>query len=368
MDGVTVDDFSQGLEHQVGEFSYFLRRQGFWPTVMETQAALQLFTQMPTFGGDDLLRVWRPVFAKTAEQWEKFPDLFDRFFNSAGPRLKVHERVYKTAAAIRPAQVKTRVSGESTKSRSVLFAYSPRWGSPPALTPGKDVPYHEMKRWTRDVVRFWAYSGRWRGTSFRGRVLNWRSTVHAAFRYGGDPVRWLWHRRRKRKARIVVLLDASGSMQAYVSFYLGLVWQLMREGARVECFLSSNQLIRVTPYLRRSGPGGEPVADAQQLGGGTRLGWAVSSLRQEYAHLFTRRTTFIIASDGFDTGDLWLLAQSFPVLKRLCRSVIWLNPLLLLPDYTPQSAALKIVLPYCSEHVGVADSASWIRYVRSLVQ
>ncbi|WP_020373638.1 VWA domain-containing protein [Sulfobacillus thermosulfidooxidans] len=369
MDGVRVDQFSRRLEMQVIEFSHFLRQHGFHPAVSETKAALQLFSASPIEHAQDLLRMWRPVFAKTAEQWEIFPNLFQRFFYPERPRLTVPERIQESADDVLSTPGQTRVRGESKNPSPALFAYSPRWGSPCILSPGQDVPYHEMKHWTHHIARYWATkTGPWRGKSSRGRKLNWRATVQTAFRHGGDPVKWLWHPRRQEHARIVVLLDVSGSMQAYVPFYLGLIWQLMREGSRVECFLSSNQIKRVTPFLRRSGPGGPPVADAHQLGGGTRLGWAFSSLLHDYSRLFTRRTTFLIASDGFDTGDLWLLAQSFPVLVRLTQRVVWFNPLLLLPEYTPQSAALKIVLPYVAEHVGVADSSSWIHYVRTCLQ
>ncbi len=110
------------------------------------------------------------------------------------------------------------------------------------------------------------------------------------------------------------------------------------------------------------------MADAQEMGGGTRLGWAFSWLLHKYPNLFTRRTTVLICTDDFDTGDLSLVAESFPVLIRQSERVVWLNPLLLLPDYSPVSAALKIVLSYGPEHVGVVDSASWIHYVRSCIQ
>ncbi|WP_053959421.1 VWA domain-containing protein [Sulfobacillus thermosulfidooxidans] len=369
MGGLTVDQFSRRLEMQVTEFSHFLRHHGFRPAVSETQEALQLLADSPVEHAENLLRMWRPVYAKTADQWEIFPNLFLRFFYPERPRLMVPERIQDSTDGMFSTPGQTRMQAQSKNPSPALFAYSPMWGSPCTLAPGQDVPYHEMKRWTRYMARHWAANtGPWRGKSSCGRSLNWRSTVQAAFRHGGDPVQWLWHPRHQEHARIVVLVDVSGSMQTYVPFYLGLAWQLMHETNRVECILSSNQVKRVTPFLRRSGPGSPPVADAQQMGGGTRLGWAFSWLLHEYAQLFTRQTTFLIASDGFDTGDLWLLSQSFPVLVRLAQRVVWLNPLLLLPDYTPQSAALKVILAYNPEHVGVSDSLSWIHYVRTCLQ
>ncbi len=367
MDGVRVDRFVRRMEQQTVEFSHFLRGKGFPTTVDETQSALQLFAGTETQSAQDLLSLWRPIFAKTAKQWEDFPDWFNRFFYPDRTRLRVGLHVQEVPKNLSLPSERTSVQNQLTASSRALFAYSPRWGTLGKLAPGSDIPYHQMRRWTRYIARYWAYPERWRGIASQGRILNWRGTVRAAFRYGGDPLKWQWLRRSQEHLRLVVLVDVSGSMQAYVPFYLGLVWQLMREGARTECFLSSNQVKRNTPFLRHSGPGGAVVADAQELGGGTRLGWAFSWLLHKYPNLCTRRTTVLICSDGFDTGDLSLLAESFPVLIRQSERVVWLNPLLLLPDYSPVSAALKIVLSYGPEHVGVADSASWIHYVRSCI-
>lgn len=54
----------------------------------------------------------------------------------------------------------------------------------------------------------------------------------------------------------------------------------------------------------------------------------------------------IIASDGWDTGDLEVLERAMRSLKRRSARVIWLNPLAGSPGYRPSAAGMKTVLPF----------------------
>ena len=51
-------------------------------------------------------------------------------------------------------------------------------------------------------------------------------------------------------------------------------------------------------------------------------------------------------SDGYDTGEPALLAASLKSIRRRARRVVWLNPLLGRPDFTPVSRGMQAALPY----------------------
>ena len=49
----------------------------------------------------------------------------------------------------------------------------------------------------------------------RAGLPDLRRTLRRSFRTGGDPLERAWRRRRRRPRRLILLLDVSGSMDAY---------------------------------------------------------------------------------------------------------------------------------------------------------
>jgi uncharacterized protein with von Willebrand factor type A (vWA) domain len=54
----------------------------------------------------------------------------------------------------------------------------------------------------------------------------------------------------------------------------------------------------------------------------------------------------VIVSDGYDTGAPERLAEEMRLLRRRCRKIDWLNPLIGWRDYTPQARGMQAALPY----------------------
>ena len=50
-------------------------------------------------------------------------------------------------------------------------------------------------------------------------------------------------------------------------------------------------------------------------------------------------------SDGWDAGDTELLKESMERIHKICRKLIWLNPLAGYEDYKPQVAGMRAALP-----------------------
>jgi uncharacterized protein with von Willebrand factor type A (vWA) domain len=86
---------------------------------------------------------------------------------------------------------------------------------------------------------------------------------------------------------------------------------------------------------------------AQGIGGGTRIGESLGTFNRWHARrVINSRTAVMIVSDGYDTGEPAQLAEEMRRLRRRCRKIVWLNPLIGWRDYSPQARGMQAALPY----------------------
>jgi uncharacterized protein with von Willebrand factor type A (vWA) domain len=62
--------------------------------------------------------------------------------------------------------------------------------------------------------------------------------------------------------------------------------------------------------------------------------------------MVTHRTVVVVIRDGWDRGDVSLLEREMQDLKRRCKKIIWLNPLLASENYEPLCKGMQAALPY----------------------
>ena len=70
----------------------------------------------------------------------------------------------------------------------------------------------------------------------------------------------------------------------------------------------------------------------------------------------------MIVSDGYDTGDPALLGREMAQLRRRCRRIVWLNPMLGWDGYAPEARGIKAALP----HVDLYAPAHTLRSLAAL--
>ena len=198
----------------------------------------------------------------------------------------------------------------------------------------------------------------------RGRP-DLREALHRNMSYGMEIVELPRRRRKPRHARLVVLLDVSGSMDRYVKLLLQVVYALGQRAGRVETFVFSTSLTRVTREMRAptfQGALGQVGDKVRHWSGGTRIGECLRTLNAEYSQLLERNTTLVLLSDGWDTGGPDDLAKELARLKRRVYQVVWLNPLLGTPDYQPLTLGLQAARP----HVDLFASARNLEQIKRL--
>jgi uncharacterized protein with von Willebrand factor type A (vWA) domain len=66
----------------------------------------------------------------------------------------------------------------------------------------------------------------------------------------------------------------------------------------------------------------------------------------------------LIVSDGWDRGEPPVLAREMAHLQRSCHRLIWLNPLLGLPDYEPLTRGMRAARPLVDDFMPAHNLAS----------
>ena len=184
----------------------------------------------------------------------------------------------------------------------------------------------------------------------RGYRLDLRRTIHRNISHGGVPIALVKRQRKDKPLRLVVLLDASGSMSMYTSVFLRFIHGVLDEFREAEAFLFHTRLAHVSGAMKEKDAG--RALDrlsllAQGAGGGTRIGESLQTFnRWHAARVIHSRTVVMVVSDGYETGDADLLGREMAALSKRCRRIVWLNPMMAWEGYSPEARGIKAALPY----------------------
>jgi uncharacterized protein len=185
----------------------------------------------------------------------------------------------------------------------------------------------------------------------RGERLDLRRTLRASLRTGAEPI-WLAHlRRRTRPRRLVLLCDVSGSMEPYARAYLQLLSCAVASGTPAEAFVFATRLTRLTRALRGRNPETaiqRAAAAAPDWSSGTRIGHALEAFNDRYGRRgMAHGAVVVILSDGWERGDPALVAREMARLARLAHRIVWVNPRVSAPRFSPRTGGMAAALPFC---------------------
>jgi uncharacterized protein with von Willebrand factor type A (vWA) domain len=197
-----------------------------------------------------------------------------------------------------------------------------------------------------------------------------RRTLRASLRRGGEVLE-LRRRTRKTKRRDLVLLcDISGSMDRYSRLLLHFVHTVRHAVGSVEAFVFGTRITRVTRQLRHRDTQAalnEIAGSVVDWAGGTRIGDSLFHFNRTWARrVLGRGAIVIIISDGWDRGDVRLLAKEMRRLQRGAFRLIWLNPLLGSAGYRPQTIGMRAALPYVDDFLPANNLKSLVQLAELL--
>ncbi|WP_019876739.1 vWA domain-containing protein [Sporichthya polymorpha] len=177
-----------------------------------------------------------------------------------------------------------------------------------------------------------------------------RRVIRAMLRRGGETVELPRRNRRDRPRRIVLLLDVSGSMEPYAEAYLRFAHTLSRRRPQVEVFTIGTRLTRITRAMSARDPDAALKAVAAAVpdwSGGTRLGELLQAFLDRWGQRgMARGAVVVVASDGWERGEVDLLADQMARLRRLARAVVWVNPHVGKDGFAPTAAGMSAALPH----------------------
>jgi len=184
----------------------------------------------------------------------------------------------------------------------------------------------------------------------RGYRLDLRRTIHSNISHGGVPISLVKRQHKAKPLRLVMLLDASGSMSMYTGVFLRFIHGVLDEFREAEAFLFHTRLAYVSDAMKEKDAGralDRLSIMAQGAGGGTKIGESLQTFnRWHAARVLHSRSCVMIVSDGYETGDAALLGREMAALARRCRRIVWLNPMMAWEGYAPEAAGIKAALPH----------------------
>jgi uncharacterized protein with von Willebrand factor type A (vWA) domain len=363
------------MSRRLAGFVHSLRDNGFKVGLAETRDALAVLAG-PTAARLSFLKpALRCLFCATHSDWERFDEIFDAYWHRHGMR-QIRTRSGAMAEARSPLRrladapqsqpgppepVESKSEGEVENSANDRSAngQARREGASRSenlasadirhiVDPEEIAQVHVLAARLARVMR--ARLVRREQVRRRGHRLDLRRTIHRNVSHGGTPVDLAWRRRKIKPLRLVVLLDASGSMNLYTAFFVRFLHGVVDAFHEAEAFVFHTRLAHVSPSLRDRDVtrAVERLSlMAQGIGGGTRIGDSLATFNRWHARrVINSRTAVMIVSDGYDTGEPERLANEMRRLRRRCRRIVWLNPLIGWRDYSPQARGMQAALPY----------------------
>ena len=364
------DDIGPAIRVRLAGFVRTLRDNGFQVGLAESSDALRILSA-GAFARPPLAKAaLRSLFCGRRSDWDAFDALFDAFWTgrrvktrvAVGGAAQTSQRTMRTLAtqsrgdpAGLPIDVERNDTGDDTdaepagrregasRHESLSRTDFRRLADPEAMAQAHALAARLAQRMRVRLTR------RDR-VARRGRRIDLRRTIRASLGTGGTPLVLVRRRPRHKPLRVVVLLDASGSMSLYTAVFLRFVHGVLDCFAEAEAFLFHTRLVHVSDALREKDTA--RALDrlglmAEGVGGGTRIGESLATFnRWHAARVIHSRTCVMILSDGYDTGPPERLAAAMAALRRRCRRIVWLNPLIGWDGYEPSARGMAAALPY----------------------
>jgi uncharacterized protein with von Willebrand factor type A (vWA) domain len=196
----------------------------------------------------------------------------------------------------------------------------------------------------------------------KGFALDVRALVRASLATGGDPVERAFRSRTEAPRKLVLILDVSGSMEAYARALLLYLHAARGSGRGVETFAFGTRLTRLTHELGSRNPETAfeaAAARVQDWSGGTRIGASLKAYNDEWGRRsMTRGAVVVILSDGCERGDAQLAGTQMERLARQAFAVVWVNPLKGHAEYEPLAGGMRAALPFVDRFLSGHDVAS----------
>ena len=372
------------LSANIVAFCRYLRTEGFNISALEESDALRTLEILQPYHTAEMLRLaLKTCLVRTLGQSERFDELHDYYWKqvqkATDSKIKDQENKNqkdkgkpKNGKDAQFQSLKSWLFGDKQAKEEVeLYTFSA------GETLGKkdfstltEEELREMFELIQMIARRLARQQNRRFEKNKNGILDLRRTLRQNLRRGGEIVELIRRKPQRRRLELVLLCDVSKSMELYSRFLIQFAFAFQQVFRRIETFVFSTKLTKITDILRGSdfGKSLENLSETvTHWSGGTRIGESLAHFTNEYGqkHL-TSRSVVIIISDGWETGDVSELETAMQEIHRKAHRVIWLNPLAGHPDYEPSTAAMSAAMPFIDVFAAAHNAESLRQLYRYL--
>jgi uncharacterized protein with von Willebrand factor type A (vWA) domain len=384
-----IDEVSRFVAGRLAAFLATLRDNGFAVGLHEGQDAASLMGAGYAAKPGLLRSAFKHLFSARKSDWDKFDGLFDAFW--LGKRLRSRSITSGFTKAANNPSLKslpnnpgdTRTGGDTAMDQVPSTDEGPEDRAGEGRMEGAsradnlaEIDFCKMAE-PSQIEEAHAAAARLAKTMRtrltrrdlarrRGYRLDLRRTIHGNISHGGVPISLVKRQRKENPLRLVMLLDASGSMSMYTGVFLRFIHGVLDEFRQAEAFLFHTRLAHVSDAMKEKDAAralDRLSIMAQGAGGGTKIGESLQTFnRWHAARVIHSRTCVMIVSDGYETGDAALLGREMAALGKRCRRIVWLNPMMAWKGYAPEAAGIKAALP----HVDLYAPANTLKSLAAL--
>ncbi|NIM95344.1 MAG: VWA domain-containing protein [Anaerolineales bacterium] len=356
-------------------FGRLLRMNGIRVSTRQVIDLSQALTFIDITKRDDFYTCVRCLLVTSKDDFELFDQAFEMFWGSTGAvpielgsrtDSQFWERDIQDLPRSESPQLKSRLLGRLDLV-SEVESEEPDVQIPKATYSPLEILLHkDFSDYTEEDLAFakslmhrmiWSLKLHWTRRRIRASKktsnLDISRAIRRSMKHGGEIVDLAWRRRKLKPRPLVVLCDISGSMEQYSRIFLYFLYALVQSSQRMETFVFSTRLTRITPALRNRDidvalkEASEIVVD---WSGGTRIGMSLKTFNYDWSRRVLGRGAWAcIISDGWDRGDIGLLESEIARLHRSVHRLIWLNPLLGSKEYEPLVRGMKVSLPHIDD-------------------
>jgi uncharacterized protein len=345
------------------DFCRFVRANGISAGTRETIDCIQAAGAVADAERDIFSFALRAILCSSEDEWVLFDDLFTAFWSTSdsrpGARSKNPTRRRLASSRLEREKASPMAAGLGNGSAPEGEGEQEAYSEASAVQRLRKVDFsqmpptdlEELERIALRLLRRMSYrvARRLRARKCR-ETVDLRRTIRRSICHGGEFIDLRYKGPKRERAKLVILLDVSDSMNPYSFFLLKFAYVLGKHSKEVKAFIFSTALVEITGLLQT-----RRMSDALRMlsqmttgwSGGTRIGGALQDFNRRHAPaLLSRNTLFIILSDGWDTGPPKDLAAEMKKIKQRVMKLIWLNPLLGLEDYKPVTCGISAALPF----------------------
>ncbi len=198
--------------------------------------------------------------------------------------------------------------------------------------------------------------------SASGTRYDLRKSMHLMMRCHGQLIPLARRHHQRQQRTLVLLCDISGSMSIYSRMFLLYAHALATRHRFLHTFVFGTRLTNISRLLRDHDADRALQNVSMQVpdwDGGTRIADCLQRFNVDWSRrVLNSYASVILLCDGLERDSIAELEFQMQRLRRSCRQLIWVNPMLRYPEFEPKACGIRAMLPHVDRLVAGHNIAS----------